>query len=43
MTCSFVNESTAIANGLVSVQADGTVIMKADDTSNLAAGVFRNR
>ena len=41
--CSFVNESTAFANGLVSIQKDGTVIMKADDTSNLANGVFRDR
>lgn len=41
--CSFVNESTAFANGLVSIQEDGTVIMKADDTSNLASGVFRDR
>ena len=43
MKCSFVNESTAFANGLVSIQGDGTVIMKADDTSNLANGVFRDR
>ena len=41
--CSFVNKSTAFANGLVSVQGDGKVIMKADDTSNLANGVFRDR
>ena len=41
--CSFVNESTALANGLVSIQDDGTVIMKADDTSNLASGEFRDR
>ena len=41
--CSFVNESTAFATGLVSIQDDGTVIMKADDTSDLANGVFRNR
>jgi hypothetical protein len=41
--CSFVNESTAFANGLVSIQGDGTVIMKADDTSNLASGEFRDR
>jgi hypothetical protein len=41
--CSFVNESTAFANGLVSIQEDGTVIMKADNTSNLASGVFRDR
>jgi hypothetical protein len=40
---SFVNESTAYANGLVYVQDNGTVIMKADDTTNLATGVFRNR
>ena len=41
--CSFVNKSTAFANGLVSVQGDGKVIMKADDTSNLDNGVFRDR
>ena len=40
---SFVNESTAFANGLVSVQGDGPVIIKADSTSNLAMGVFRDR
>lgn len=40
---SFVNESTAYANGLAYVQDDGTVIMKADDTTDLANGVFRNR
>ena len=43
MTCSFVNESTAFAKGLVSIQEDGTVIMKADDTTDLASGVFRDR
>ena len=42
--CSFVNESTAFANGLVSILGDGTVIMRAGSRSNLPVvnGVFRD-
>ncbi|KAF8810090.1 glycoside hydrolase family 16 protein [Phlegmacium glaucopus] len=38
----FVNRTTAFANGLVYIQDDGSVIMKADNTSSLASGVFRD-
>ncbi|KAF8168197.1 glycoside hydrolase family 16 protein [Crassisporium funariophilum] len=38
----YVNKTTAIANGLVFVQDDGEVVMKADDTNSLAQGVFRD-
>ena len=41
--CSYINKTAAFESGLVSVKDDGTVIMKADDTTKLDRGVFRNR
>ncbi|KAF9555563.1 hypothetical protein CPC08DRAFT_695392 [Agrocybe pediades] len=37
----YVNKSTAIQNGYIFVQDDGTVIMKVDDTTTLPMGVNR--
>ena len=41
--CSYINKTAAFESGLVSVEDDGSVIMKADDTTKLDRGVFRNR
>lgn len=43
MFFSFVNQSTAIAKNYTYVQEDGTVIMKADNTSTLPLGAYRDR
>jgi len=40
---SYVNKSAAFSSGLVYVQDDGVVIMKADDFTKLPKGTFRNR
>ncbi|KAM6498133.1 glycoside hydrolase family 16 protein [Amanita muscaria] len=39
----FLNKSAAFSNGLAYVDPNGTVIMKGDDTTTLAQGVYRNR
>ncbi|KAF8203636.1 glycoside hydrolase family 16 protein [Pholiota molesta] len=39
----YVNRTTALANRLVYIQNDGKVIMKADNTTKLAKGVYRER
>jgi len=41
--CSYINKTAAFESGLVSIKEDGLVIMKADDTTKLDRGVFRNR
>jgi hypothetical protein len=41
-TVNYVDQSTAVANGFVYVQDDGTVIMKADDNTTLPLGVNRD-
>ena len=41
--CSYINKTAAFESGLVSVKDDGLIIMKADDTTKLNRGVFRNR
>lgn len=38
----FLNKSAAFSNGLAYVDPNGTVIMKGDDTTTLAQGVYRN-
>lgn len=40
---SFVNQSVATANALAYVETDGTVVMKGDNTTWLAAGENRDR
>jgi len=39
----FVNQSTAFADGLAYVTSNNKVIMKGDNTTWLAQGVNRNR
>lgn len=39
----FLDQADAWNQGLVSIKDDGTVIMKADDTSTLPLGVNRSR
>jgi len=41
-TVNYVNQSTAVANGYIFVEDDGTVIMKADDNTTLPMGVNRD-
>ena len=41
--CSYTDRATALANNLVYVTEDGKVIMKGDNTTSLASGVYRNR
>jgi hypothetical protein len=41
--CSYINRTAAFDSGLVYYEDNGTVIMKADDTTHLPKGDFRNR
>lgn len=41
-TVNYTTKDFAFANGLAYVSGDGTVVMKGDDTTQLAAGVNRN-
>ena len=40
---SYTDRETALLNNLTFVTDDGKVIMKGDDTTTLASGVYRNR
>ena len=40
---SYTTKDFAFSNGLAYVQDDGIVVMKGDNTTQLASGVYRNR
>lgn len=40
---SYTDRHTALANNLTFITDDGKVVMKGDDTTWLASGVYRNR
>ncbi|PPQ88666.1 LOW QUALITY PROTEIN: hypothetical protein CVT25_010242 [Psilocybe cyanescens] len=41
LSCSYINRTAAFESGLVSIQDDGTVIMRADHETHLERGIFR--